>query len=486
MKRFGVTALALAILLSFALGAWGGYYDKPRICVRALGMGGVISLAAEDSSETVRNPAILGLMEGSELRYNLSQGAISSGFHLGKLGNLGLTASDREYADRFVDNKLTNPIGTFRTDDNHLLLSYSKKLHSRFSIGGSLTYRMLKDSSWGRGYDLGILVKPAAYLSLGGSVTDIRDTQIYKDGQLLDSSPQEVSLGAMLHLGKYANLAGSIDYPNWKPHLGAEVGMKGFYLRAGAMSTGAEPAWTAGLSLKIDSVELDYTYVNDPNLEHRHMNMISVALKFPGKTQKPEKIEKVEKIEEAEKPEEVEKIEEPEEIKIEEPEEKRKPIAHTGQMSQLVQDIAKQHNIELPLLLALIKTESAFRPDAVSSAGAVGLMQLMPGTAGDLGLRVPQYKDIKKPNRNPNVDERFDPAKNVAAGAKYLGSMLKRYDGNYVLALAAYNAGPGRVSSDVPLIRETERYANKVLNSYYQYKNFPQALAEALQSLDAM
>jgi len=136
------------------------------------------------------------------------------------------------------------------------------------------------------------------------------------------------------------------------------------------------------------------------------------------------------------------------------------------------------------LFLALVKAESNLNPAAVSPAGAVGLMQLTPDTARRLGLRVPKYKDKRKPNRNPGVDERFDPAKNAEAGAKYLSSMLDRYDGNYVLAVAAYNAGPGRVKKNVPLIDETERYANRVMNYYFQYKNFPQTQVEALQNLD--
>lgn len=113
-------------------------------------------------------------------------------------------------------------------------------------------------------------------------------------------------------------------------------------------------------------------------------------------------------------------------------------------------------------------------------------MQLMPDTARNLGLKVPKYRNKTRPNRDPNVDERFDPAKSIRAGVKYLRRMLDKYKNNYVLAIAAYNIGPGRVDRNVPLVRETERHANKVLNYYFQYKNSSQAQTKALQTLAGM
>ena len=94
--------------------------------------------------------------------------------------------------------------------------------------------------------------------------------------------------------------------------------------------------------------------------------------------------------------------------------------------------------------------ESGFRPCAVSTAGAAGLMQIMPETADDLGLQDP-----------------FDPAANVDAGARYLKQMLDRYHGNTALALAAYNAGPGRTdkSNGIPQIAETVGYVSRILEA---------------------
>lgn len=116
----------------------------------------------------------------------------------------------------------------------------------------------------------------------------------------------------------------------------------------------------------------------------------------------------------------------------------------------IVRRVASEHNLDPNLLHAILIVESAYRPDAVSSAGAQGLAQLMPGTARDLG-----------------VDDPFDPQQNVAGGGAYIASMLERYR-DVRLALAAYNAGPGRVDrlGRVPAIPETEGYVRDVVECF--------------------
>ena len=119
----------------------------------------------------------------------------------------------------------------------------------------------------------------------------------------------------------------------------------------------------------------------------------------------------------------------------------------------------------------MVRVESNFNPNAVSSSGAVGLMQLMPGTARDLGLKVPIYRNVLKPSHDERIDERFNPRKNMVAGVAYLKAQLRRYDGSYVRAAAAYYVGPANVRISGLIPRRADRYAGKVLKYYYEYKS---------------
>ncbi|MFC4778498.1 lytic transglycosylase domain-containing protein [Paenibacillus sp. GCM10023252] len=126
----------------------------------------------------------------------------------------------------------------------------------------------------------------------------------------------------------------------------------------------------------------------------------------------------------------------------------------------IIQEAAAKYGVDPSLIRAVIHTESGFEPNAVSSAGAKGLMQLMDGTARGLG-----------------VQDSFDPRQNVEGGTKYLGYLLRKYNGHEGVALAAYNAGPGRVdrlgiatTEDLlakldSLPQETQNYVSKVLQA---------------------
>lgn len=122
---------------------------------------------------------------------------------------------------------------------------------------------------------------------------------------------------------------------------------------------------------------------------------------------------------------------------------------HEEAVSVAIQRAAEKYNVPADLVRSVIRCESNFDARAVSRAGAQGLMQLMPATAGDLGVSDP-----------------FDIDQNVDGGTRYLRQMLDRFEGDIELALAAYNAGPGTVSryGGVPPYRETRAYVKKVMH----------------------
>lgn len=113
----------------------------------------------------------------------------------------------------------------------------------------------------------------------------------------------------------------------------------------------------------------------------------------------------------------------------------------------IIDEHAQLQGVSPALIRAVIQLESGFNPSAVSPKGALGLMQLMPATARELG-----------------VDNPFHPAQNIRGGVTYLRRLLDLYDQDVTLALAAYNAGPGAVAryGDVPPYRETQEYVRKI------------------------
>jgi len=119
------------------------------------------------------------------------------------------------------------------------------------------------------------------------------------------------------------------------------------------------------------------------------------------------------------------------------------PAAFEG----LIQDAARAYALDANLIRAVIRAESGFDPNALSEAGAQGLMQLMPALAAELGVR-----------------NAFDPRENVMAGARYLAYLLTAHNGDIELALASYNAGPAAVEkyNGVPPFPETRQYIKSI------------------------
>jgi soluble lytic murein transglycosylase-like protein len=127
---------------------------------------------------------------------------------------------------------------------------------------------------------------------------------------------------------------------------------------------------------------------------------------------------------------------------------------NTRSFKNEIQAASRFNSVEESLIRAIIHAESAYQPDAQSPKGAQGLMQLMPATQADL-----------------QVSDPFDPAANIDGGTRYLSDLLDEFDGDFELAAAAYNAGPGAVNKygGIPPYEETREYVRRVRILYRRY-----------------
>jgi len=146
-----------------------------------------------------------------------------------------------------------------------------------------------------------------------------------------------------------------------------------------------------------------------------------------------------------------------------EPERAAAAISHPFDLTQAVKDASGTYQLDPDLVTSVIRAESGFNVRAVSPKGAQGLMQLMPQTASQLGVR-----------------NAFDPQANVEAGTRYLRELLERYNFDLVKALAAYNAGPQRIDqyNGVPPYYETRAYVARIVRDFNK-KNLPAKSATA-------
>ncbi len=439
---------------------------RPEIGTRALGLGGAFISNADDATGAFWNPAGLASLEAGSVVYDLSQGAVSLAYPINPIGTFGLNVLDFDFLDRFLVKHPNNPIGTFQYGSNQLLFSYARTF-DKVQLGANFGYNRAPylSSQWAPNYDVGTVVKFNRNLALGMRVRDISGVVIYdRNMRVLQTFDSQFSLGVTVTPHPILHWHSRVDATSWRFGTGLELYLKNFSARIGSSFENfpsLEPRfWGLGFSYPQSGLRFHYTYLNQFDLVYKHL--LSVGFDFVGSRKSPKVSEKVSEL----LPE-------------------KRAISKKGSTYRAVQ-IAKQYGIELELLLALVYVESSFNPQAISRNGAAGLMQLMPATAQGLGLKVPNYKNKRKPTVDSRVDERFEPEKNLHAGLTYFSSLVEKYDGDYKLALGAYNVGPGRVRQGVTLPSSGARYRDKVMNRVARYMNDKSLMETDLRKLESV
>ena len=452
---------------------------RPEVGTRGLGLSGAFISSADDATSPLWNPAGLATLRRGNLIYDLSQGAFSIAYPIKSIGTFGLNFLDLNGGDRFLIKHASNPIGSFKLGSNQALLSYARKF-GPLQLGASTGYSRAPyyGSRWAQNYDIGMQTKLKRYLTLGIRLRDISGVTIrHQNGHILQTFDQHLALGVALTphaiIRWYNRL--DINTPGFGTSL--EIGNERIAARIGsAFSFGTNSpsqSWSAGFSLSQLGKQLHYTYLNHGDLEYKHF--VSIGMFFGGQ----ELIQKSETTTRIQQP------------YVVEPTTIQPTTTYTQQPKQKFSryktvQIAEEHNTDVELLLAIVFAESNFNPVAVSKNGAGGLMQMMPLTAWELGLKVPKYKDKRKPNRDASIDERFDPIKNLHAGLTYFNKLLKKHRGDLTLALGAYNVGPSRVRIHGPLISKGKKYAKKVLTRYQLYRDNKEKMETDLKRLEAV
>ena len=469
-RKRGLLLIATGFLLfAYFLGQKNTSSDpihmRPEVGTRGIGLAGAFISSADDATSPLWNPAGLATLQRGNLIYDLSQGAVSLAYPLKSIGTFGINYLDLNAGDRFLIDHVSNPIGSFELGNNQALFSYARKF-GPLQLGASTGYSRAPyyGSRWAQNYDVGMLTTLNDYFAIGIRLRDISGVTIrHTDGQVLQDFDQQLALGAVLTPHPIIRWRNRLDVT--APHLGTslEIGNETITARVGSTFAFSDRApaqsWCLGFSLNQLGKQLHYTYLNQEN--HAYKHLLSIGMSF-GETQP-----------------------------ISQP-----PDAVNGSASQTPGSestaayksvhIAKQYDIDVELMLAIIYAESNFNPIAVSKNGAGGLMQMMPETARGLGLKVPKYQNKRKPKLDSHIDERFDPHKNLHAGLTYFKMLLEKYRGNLTLALGAYNIGPGRVKIEGPLTSRGQVYADKVRTRYQHYRNNAAQMEVDLKRLEAV
>lgn len=457
---------------------------RPAIGTRGIGLSRAYVSSADDATSPLWNPAGLASLEHGNLIYDFSQGAFSVAYPIKHIGTFGINILDLNVSDRFLVDNPSNPIGTFEYGSNQTLLSYARNFGS-LQLGASTGYSRASyvNSLWAPNYDIGAIMSLPHNVVVGMQFRDISGVSIQdNDGIVLKTYDPQFVVGTTFtpHPLIRWHSCLNVDPLSFGTSVEFVTGM--FSANVGSLfsSVPGTPTqtWSLGLSLNKWGKQTYYTFLHEDNNHYKHL--IAFGITF-GEAQeskyhkvKPKSNDTTSTV----------KPQTPETPNGSKSELSEKTLHITPPTTRKSTQIAKKHNVSIELMLAIIYVESKFNPVAVSPTGAGGLMQMVPATARELGLKVPKYSNKLKPSLDGSVDERFDSQKNLEAGLIYFNQLLRKYQKNLTLALGAYNVGPGRVRVGGPLISRGKTYANSVIVRRDLYRQDANLLETDLKRLE--
>ncbi len=445
---------------------------EPRLVIgtRGIGLSRAYISSAEDATSPLWNSAGLASLDRGNLIYDLSQGALSIAYPVKVIGTFGISLLDFNNADRFLIDHNSNPIGTFEYGYNQALLSYARKFGPiKLGVSTGFSRAPYENSLWAQNYDVGALITLSPHALVGMQFRDISGVSIRdKNGVILNTFHSQLAFGTtLIPLQKVKwHACYNVTSPGFGTSVEFIIGILSTNVGSHFVFDSGEYAysWSMGFSFNKWGKQTYYAYLNQGDLNYRHL--LSFGFTFGESTQKHTK-----------------------ETSHDQPptnttHHKIEPKQKSSQKASI--QIAEKHNISVDLMLAIIYVESKFNPIAVSKTGAGGLMQILPSTAREFGLRVPHYTHKTKPNIDGKVDERFDAKKNLETGLTYFNYLLERYQNNRTLALGAYNVGPGRVRIKGPLPSQGKIYVDKVLSRQKTYRDDNSVLDTDLSRLEVI
>ncbi len=450
------------------------HQHRPAVGTRGIGLSRSYVSSADDATSPLWNPAGLASLESGNLIYDFSQGAFSVAYPIKHIGTFGINILDLNASDRFLVHNVSNPIGTFEYGSNQALFSYARKIGA-LQLGASTGYSRAPymNSLWAPNYDVGAIMSLPHNVVVGMHFRDITGVSIHDDTNiLLQTYDPQFVVGSTFTPHPLIKWHSCLNVVPLSFGTSVEFVTGPFSANIGSFfsSNPDTPAqtWSLGLCFNKWGKQTYYTFLNENNDQYKHL--IAFGFTFGGIQEtigevKPQRVGP--KTTDTTTKVTPKTSDTPNGTKSD----LRDNTLHiTPPTIKRSIQIAKKHNVSMELMLAIIYVESKFNPVAVSPTGAGGLMQMVPGTARGLGLKVPKYSNKLKPSLDGSVDERFDPQKNLEAGLIYFNQLLRKYQNNLTLALGAYNVGPGRVKVGGPLISRGKTYANSVINRRDLYR----------------